>query len=126
MSEPTSIMVVEDEKELASLFKAFLERMGYDTVTFTDPIMALEFFKQGTKEFSLILTDLRMPEMSGLELAAEIRKFNEKIKIILITAFMVEDLMISETYKLAKINEIVQKPVKIAALREIIDTLLQH
>ncbi len=126
MSEPTSIMVVEDEKELASLFKAFLERMGYDTVTFTDPIMALEFFKQGNKEFSLILTDLRMPEMSGLELAAEIRKFNEKIKIILITAFMVEDLMISETYKLAKINEIVQKPVKIAALREIIDTVLQH
>ena len=126
MSEPTSIMVVEDEKELASLFKAFLERMGYDTVAFTDPIMALEFFKQGTKEISLILTDLRMPEMSGLELAVEIRKFNEKIKIILITAFMVEDLMMSETYKLAKINEIVQKPVKIAALREIIDTLLQH
>jgi CheY-like chemotaxis protein len=126
MSEPTSIMVVEDEKELASLFKAFLERMGYDTVAFTDPIMALEFFKQGTKEFSLILTDLRMPEMSGLELAVEIRKFNEKIKIILITAFMVEDLMISETYKLAKINEIVQKPVKIAALREIIDSILQQ
>ena len=126
MSEPTSIMVVEDEKELASLFKAFLEKMGYDTVTFTDPIMALEFFKQGTKEFSLILTDLRMPEMSGIELAAEIRKFNDKIKIILITAFMVEDLMISETYKLAKINEIVQKPVKIAVLREIIETVLQH
>ena len=126
MSEPTSIMVVEDEKELASLFKAFLERMGYDTVTFTDPIVALEFFKQGTKEFSLILTDLRMPEMSGLELAAEIRKFNDKIKIILITAFMVEDLMISETYKFAKINEIVQKPVKIAALREIIDNVLQQ
>ena len=35
--------------------------------------MALEFFKQGTKEFSLILTDLRMPQMSGIELAAEIR-----------------------------------------------------
>lgn len=126
MSEPTSIMIIEDEKELAVLFKAFLEKMGYDTVTFTDPIMALEFFKQGTKEFSLILTDLRMPEMSGIELAAEIRKFNDKIKIILITAFMVEDLMISETYKLAKINEIVQKPVKIAALREIIDTVLQQ
>ena len=126
MSEPTSIMVIEDEKELAALFKAFLENMGYDTVTFTDPLMALEFFKQGTKEFSLILTDLRMPQMSGIELAAEIRKFNDKIKIILITAFMVEDLMISETYKLAKINEIVQKPVKIAALREIIDTVLQQ
>ena len=126
MSEPTSIMVVEDEKELASLFKAFLEKMGYDTVTFTDPIVALQFFRQGTKEFSLILTDLRMPEMLGLELAAEISKFNDKIKIILITAFMVEDLMIGETYKFAKINEIVQKPVKIATLREIIDNVLQQ
>ena len=126
MSEPASVMVVEDEKELASLFKAFLERMGYEPITFTDPIMALEFFKQGTKEFSLILTDLRMPEMSGLDLAAEIRKINEKIKIILITAFMVEDLMISEIYKIAKIDEIVQKPVKIAALKEIIENVLHR
>ena len=126
MSEPTSVMVIEDEKELAALFKAFLENMGYDTITFTDPLMALEFYKQGTKEFSLILTDLRMPQMSGIELAAEIRKINDKIKIILITAFMVEDLMISETYKLARINEVVQKPVKIAALREIIDTILKQ
>ena len=125
MSGFSSVMVVEDEKELAALFKVFLEKMGYDTVTFTDP-MALEFFKQGTKKFSLILTDLRMPEMSGIELAAEIRKFNDKIKIILITAFMVEDLMISETYKFAKINEIVQKPVKMASLREIIDTVLNQ
>ena len=126
MPEPTSIMVIEDEKELAALFKAFLENMGHDTVIFTDPLMALEFFKQGTKEFSLILTDLRMPQMSGIELAAEIRKFNDKIKIILITAFMVEHLMISETYKLVEINEIVQKPIKIAALREIIDSVLQQ
>jgi len=126
MSVPTSVMVVEDEKELASLFKTFLERMGYDPFTFTDPIMALEFFKQGTKEFSLILTDLRMPEMSGLDLATEIRKINEKIKIILITAFMVEDLMISETYKIAKIDDIVQKPVKIAALKEIIENVLHR
>ena len=100
--------------------------MGYDTVIFTDPLMALEFFKQWTKEFSLILTDLRIPRMSGIELAAEIRKFNDKIKIILITAFMVEHLMISETYKLVEINEIVQKPIKIAALREIIDSVLQQ
>lgn len=126
VSGSSSIMVVEDGKEPASLFKAFLEKMGYDTATFTDPIMALEFIRQGTKEFSLMLTDLRMPEMSGIELAAEIRKFNCRIKIILITAFMVEDLMLSDTYKLAKINEIVQKPVKIAALREIIDTALQR
>ncbi|HKO64872.1 MAG TPA: hypothetical protein VJU13_06690 [Candidatus Nitrosocosmicus sp.] len=41
MSAPETIMVVEDEKELASLFKAFLERMAYYTLTFTDSIAAL-------------------------------------------------------------------------------------
>ena len=125
MPEPTSIMVIEDEKELAALFKAFLENMGHDTVIFTDPQWRSNFLSKG-QEFSLILTDLRMPQMSGIELAAEIRKFNDKIKIILITAFMVEHLMISETYKLVEINEIVQKPIKIAALREIIDSVLQQ
>ena len=92
-------MVIEDEKELAALFKAFLENMGYDTITFTDPLMALQIFEQEDKGgFSLILTDLRMPQMSGIKIAAEIRKINDNIKIILITAFMVEDLMISETF----------------------------
>jgi CheY-like chemotaxis protein len=81
MSEPMSIMVIEDEKELAALFKALLENMGYDTVIFTDPLMALEFFKQWTKEFSLILTDLRMPQMSGIELAAEIRNLMIRSKL---------------------------------------------
>lgn len=64
--------------------------------------------------------------MSGIELAAEIRKLNDKIKIILITAFMVDDLILSESYKAAKINEIVQKPIKIAELREIISMVLQE
>ena len=91
--------------------------MGYYTVTFTDPIAALEFFKQGTKEFSLLLTDLRMPQMSGIELAAEIRKFDNRIKIIMITAFVVEDLLISETYEQAQINEIVQKTSKNRSIR---------
>lgn len=45
-------MVVEDEKELASLFKAFVEKMGYDAVSFTDPLIALEFFKQSTRVFT--------------------------------------------------------------------------
>lgn len=52
MSGSSSIMVVEDEKELASLFKAFLEKMGYEAVTFTDPIMALEFIRQSTRVFT--------------------------------------------------------------------------
>ncbi len=46
MSISRSIIVVDDEPELVSLFKAFLKNEGYDVISFTDPVLALEYFKQ--------------------------------------------------------------------------------
>jgi YesN/AraC family two-component response regulator len=54
-------------------------------------------------DFSLLLTDFRMPIMSGIDLACEVRKLNGKIKIVLITAFIIDELQGSESYILAKI-----------------------
>lgn len=70
------------------------------------------------------MTDLRMPKMSGIDLATEVRKINENIKIILITAFMTEDLIDDVRFKSARIDQIVQKPVKFATLKESIRQLL--
>ena len=53
-----SIIVVDDELELATLFKAFLKNQGYDVVSFTDPVLALEYFKETAEKHSLIITDL--------------------------------------------------------------------
>ena len=44
-STPPSIMVVDDELELANLFKTFLENEGYKAISFVDPLMALEYLK---------------------------------------------------------------------------------
>jgi YesN/AraC family two-component response regulator len=54
-------------------------------------------------DFSLLLTDFRMPIMSGIDLACEVRKLNGKIKIVLITEFIIDELQCSESYILAKI-----------------------
>jgi CheY-like chemotaxis protein len=69
MSMSRSIIVVDDELELASLFKAFLTKEGYDVVSFTDPVLALEYYKETAAKHSLIITDLRMPGICGLDLA---------------------------------------------------------
>ena len=58
MSISRSIIVVDDELELASLFKAFLKNEGYDVVSFTDPVLALEYYKETADKHSLIITDL--------------------------------------------------------------------
>lgn len=119
-----SIIVVDDEIELANLFKEYIQTCSLNAVSFTDSLLALEYLKDNSKKFSLLMTDLRMPKMSGIDLATEVRKINENIKIILITAFMTEDLIDDVRFKSARIDQVVQKPVKFATLKESIMQLL--
>jgi DNA-binding NtrC family response regulator len=95
--------------------------LGYDADSFTDPSLALEHFRCGSKEYSLVLTDLRMPSMSGIELAFEMRKISNKIKIFLMTAFDIADIEHQNEYKLARISGIVQKPMKLSFLKNILN-----
>ncbi|MDN5845281.1 MAG: response regulator [Candidatus Nitrosocosmicus sp.] len=81
MLDSPSIIVVDDERELLSLFKEFLTMEGYTVIAFTDPILAFEYYQETFDKHSLIITDLRMPSMCGIELAKRIREMNEKIKV---------------------------------------------
>jgi DNA-binding response OmpR family regulator len=116
-SSARSIIVIDDEIELASLFKTFLENEGYDVVSFTDPTLALEYFKETSDKHSLIITDLRMPGMCGIDLAKNIRKINN-IKIFLMTAFETHSLQDDEDFKTARIDRLIQKPVRFSDLRK--------
>ena len=121
MASPLSILIVDDEEELATLFKNFLEARSMDAVSFTNPLLAFEYFKDNQQKFSLVITDLRMPGMCGLEVANKIRELNNSIKIFLITAFETADLESIETYQSAKIDRVIQKPIKLSILKNIID-----
>jgi DNA-binding response OmpR family regulator len=83
----TSVIVIDDEPELANLFNAFLIKEGYNVITFIDPVLAFEYFKKTSDKHSLIITDMRMPGLSGIDLAKRIREINSKIVIFLMTAF---------------------------------------
>ena len=124
MSSAYSILVVDDESELATLFKAFLDKEGHTAISFTDPTLALEYFKQTPDKHSLIITDLRMPSLSGLQLAKKIRKINTDIKIFLMTAFETKDLENQDEYKEARIDKLIQKPIRFSDLRRLINDAL--
>ena len=68
---PPSLIIVDDEPELASLFREFLREEGHDVVSFTDPLLTLEFFKETADKHSLIITDLRMPGICGIDSCEE-------------------------------------------------------
>jgi DNA-binding response OmpR family regulator len=75
-----SIMVIDDEIKLASLFKEFLREDGYNVVSFTDSVLASEYFKETWDRHSLIITDLRMPGICGIDLVKNVREINSKVQ----------------------------------------------
>ena len=77
------ILVVDDERKILSLVRAYLEREGYRVTEATDGRQALESFQRETPD--LIVLDLMLPEVEGLEVCREVRR-TSKVPIIMLTA----------------------------------------
>ena len=107
------IVVVDDESDLVFMFKVTLEMNGYNVIGFTSPIEALEYIKKNHDKCALLITDYRMPEINGCELATKIKEIDEKINIIIITAY---ENIIEDTFGF----ELVKKPISTAKLLEVV------
>jgi CheY-like chemotaxis protein len=118
-----SIVLVDDEVELVSLFRSFLEKDQHNVVAFSEPLLALEYFKETSANHTLLITDLRMPGMNGIDLAYSIRQLNSNIKIFLMTAFDIRDLASYSRYKDAQIDKLLQKPIRFSELRTLLKNL---
>jgi DNA-binding NtrC family response regulator len=82
-----TIMVVDDDLDLVTLFKIALQKHGYEVFDFTDPFLALEYFKKNYDIYNVVISDLRMPEMDGFEFLKNIKIINPKTKVLLMSAF---------------------------------------
>lgn len=114
MSSAHSILVVDDELDIVLIFKQALIRQGYTVFGFTDPLLALEHFKLNSSDYGLVITDVRMPRMSGFELAANIKVIKPDAKVVFMSAFEVSDLEFSMPG--VKINDFLRKPVNVKTL----------
>ena len=78
------ILIIEDEPKVASFIKRGLEENGFDCENAYDGLMGRKMFEAGN--FTLIILDLNLPYMNGIELCQEIRRIDQKIPIIMLTA----------------------------------------
>ncbi|MEN3046478.1 MAG: sigma-54 dependent transcriptional regulator [Candidatus Hydrothermales bacterium] len=78
------ILIVDDEKSILDWMKIALEDK-YEVLTYQDPLLALDYIKK--EKVDLVITDIRMPGISGLELLEEIKKTNSILPVIIITAY---------------------------------------
>ncbi len=81
------ILFVDDEAMLADLGEKILHRLGYEVVTRTSPLEALELFKRRPMDFDLVISDQTMPGMTGDLLAQEVLKIRPGVPIILCTGY---------------------------------------
>lgn len=79
-----TILIVEDEKRVADLLKIGLEENGYQTMVAYDGAMGLRLFQSYV--FQLVISDIILPKLDGFELCREIRKLNEKVPVLMLTA----------------------------------------
>jgi DNA-binding NtrC family response regulator len=115
--ERTSIAIVEDEEDLAALFKEALSNDRFKINSFTDSPTAFEQISLHHLEYRLILSDIRMPRINGLELIRRISKIDGYIKFVLMSAFDQPDI----SHELPVLRyEFIQKPVGIEVLRKIV------
>ena len=84
-----SILIVEDEKRVADLLKIGLEENGYQALVAYDGAMGLRLFQSNT--FQLVISDIILPKMDGFELCREIRKIDDRVPILMLTALGAAD-----------------------------------
>jgi DNA-binding NtrC family response regulator len=111
------VSIVDDELDIALLFCDALRTInGIQVFKFTDPILALEHLKINAKDYMLIISDLRMPIINGLQLLKTVKDLNPLIRTILMTAFQIDDSLFQEYTTKGIINGFLQKPIDLKQL----------
>ena len=118
---PTRILVIDDDEDILNLFGDFLKKEGYDVNSFLDPLKALEEIHRRPQRYSIIITDVRMPGISGIELIRRIRKINHDIKVIIISAFELN----GEDLRNIRYDNFMEKPVHMQYLAQTIEKILK-
>ena len=118
--------MVDDEKDILDLFNEYLSSNGYNVISFNNPIYALEYFYQNISNCSVVITDYKMPQMSGIDFIKKIREKEKntayKIKTIIISAFIKDSLPYDKSY-IKMVDRILEKPVYLDRLKKEVEEL---
>ena len=114
------ILVIEDDEEMRSLLKDFIEGEGYEADSVDN---GSEAFRRVVKEpFDLIITDIRMPGLTGLDILPGLKKLRPEASIIVITAFGSEEVFHKSLERGA--DAYLEKPIHLNKLRTLIQEMV--
>ena len=112
------VAVVDDEEDILFIIEQILEELPLEVHSFINPKEALEYISGDPQKINLLVTDFRMPQMSGLELIQKIRKLNSSMRIIIISAFEPTGREIESAIKELGISTLITKPFTIETMQK--------
>lgn len=118
-----SILVVDDDVFVAKLVKSMLEKLGYKVSSFNSSRDALENFRQHPQIYDLLISDLTMPEMTGLELAEQVQKVSPDFPVMIMTGYGEE--LNEDSNRTYGIRKVIGKPLEMQRLAITVRELLE-
>src|SRR5690606_1848307 len=116
------ILICDDQEVMRDSLAGILAREGHEVVAATDGTAALQ--RLSSQRFDLLITDLKMPKMTGIELLAEAKKVRPEMPVVLMTAFATVQTAV-EAMKLGAYDYI-QKPFDGDEIKLLVDRTLEH
>jgi DNA-binding NtrC family response regulator len=111
-----NLLVVDDDPDIAHVLKQGLLKNRFLVSAFTNPEEALQNFQSNSGDYCLMLSDIRMPGVSGIQLAKKVKEASPSVKVILMTSFEIRDSEFSKVFPSTHVDGFVQKPIGIKDL----------
>jgi CheY-like chemotaxis protein len=118
-------MIVDDEQAIIKVLKRLLDRAGFQVTAHLNPHEALKDFSAHPADFNLILTDLTMPGMNGLELTGKVFDIRPELPMILATGFGGDLFAGTELAQHPNIRKVVEKPFSPESIIQLVSDLLE-
>jgi CheY-like chemotaxis protein len=111
---PKTVLIIDDDPDVTTVFGLGLQDEGFDIFTYNDPLEALSQFRPNF--YDLLLIDINMPKMNGIDLSLQILELDTNVKICFITAGDANIDVLRELYPTRSIGSYIKKPVTIETL----------
>ena len=120
------ILIVDDDFDITTIIKTSLKKSNVfneNVFVFTDPFLALHHFKQNSEKYDIVLTDIRMPGMTGFEFIEKVKEIKQEVKVLFMSAFEIDDIEFSKVLPSIMIDGFIRKPF---STNELIKLLKKH
>lgn len=109
-NEKTTILIVDDDIDILTVTGRSLEHAGFKVHAFVDPLTALHHVRNDCKYCQVLVSDIRMPGLTGFQLVRKVKDLRPEMKVIMMTMFEVNKPEFEAVFPSTPIDDVIRKP----------------